>query len=149
MENGWTFGHIGIAVRDIDKAIKYYQSLGAVLTDAPVVHPVGDPKEWKIYGKTPTKLKIKACRVQIGSLTLEMHQPIEGESLWKEFLETKGEGINHLGFFVDDVDREEAKLVEKGFAVLYSSRFQNGGGATYFDTGKVGNLIIELLQRRE
>lgn len=36
------------------------------------------------------KLKIKIAK--LGSAELELIQPVEGESLWKEFLETKGEG---------------------------------------------------------
>jgi len=61
-------------------------------------------------------------------------------------LETKGEGINHLGFLVDDIDREVAKLVKKGFKVISSGKFLTGGGFAYFDTGKVGGILFELIQ---
>ncbi len=83
----------------------------------------------------------------MGQVELELIEPGEEESLWREFLDTRGEGINHLGFFVDDIDKESTELEKKGFRVLYSSRFQNGGGATYFDTAKIGGILMELIQR--
>ena len=41
---------------------------------------------------------------------------------------------------------EEAKLAEKGLTSLYSCKFEDGGGAAYFDTGKVGGVLFELIQ---
>ena len=61
-------------------------------------------------------------------------------------MKSKGEGINHLGFFVDDLAKETAKLEVKGFRVLYSAKFVTGGGFAYFDTDKVGGIISELVQ---
>lgn len=136
---------VGVIVRDLDKAVDYYQSLGIgpFMPLRPLIY-----KERKVLGKSvdlnSIKLKIKIAK--LGSVELELIQPVEGESLWKEFLETKGEGINHLGFFVKDIDREEAKLVAQGVTVLYRSRFQNGGGAAYFDTKKIGGVLVELIQ---
>ena len=48
--------------------------------------------------------------------------------------------------YVEDIDREEAKLVKEGIAVIYRSRFKNGGGAAIFDTGKAGGVVLELIQ---
>lgn len=136
---------VGMVVRDMDKAIEYYQSLG--------IGPFEPPKslvyaERKVFGKPIDidSIKVKVFFAQMGPVQLELVQPVEGESLWKEFLETKGEGINHLGFFVDDIDKEEAELIKKGFRVPYRSRYQKGGGAAYFDTGKVGGVLFELVQ---
>ena len=137
--------HIGVVVRDMDKVIEYYQSLG-IGPFEPFKSVVAI--ERKMLGKpiAPDSIKMKIKIVKMGPVELEFIEPVEGETLWKEFLETRGEGINHLGFLVDDIDAEEAKLIEKGLTVLYRSRFKNGGGAAYFDTGKVGGILIELIQ---
>ena len=71
------------------------------------------------------------------------------ESLSRRTLEAKGGGINHLSFFVDDIDKETAKLVEKGFKVIASGRYEAGGGFTYFDTDQVRDVIFALIQRPE
>ena len=134
--------HVGIIVRDIDKAIEHYQSLGiGPFRPFNIAYT-----ERKMRGKPAGDVKNIVRVAQMGQIQLELIQPVEGESLPKEFLETKGEGISHIGFSVDDVDKERAKLEEKGFTVIYSSRFQNGGGAAHFDTDKVGGVIFELIQ---
>ncbi len=129
MENSWKFHHIGVAVKDMDKALEYYQSLGIIATIEPEVQEDG----------------IKLRYVQIGSITFELVQPVEGESPQKEFLNSRGEGIDHIAFSVDDLDEETAKLVEKGVPIIIGGRSKTGGFA-YFDTRKVGNVIIELIQ---
>ena len=134
---------IGVVVRDMDKAIEYYQSLGIEPFEPleNVIHI-----ERRIRGKLANDVKNKVRVAQMGQVQLELVQTVEGESLQKEFLESRGEGINHLGFFVDDIDKETAKLEGKGLRVLSRSRYQNGGGAVYFDTTKIGAVILEIIQ---
>jgi len=136
---------IGIVVRDIDQAIGYYESLGIgpfeslgslVYTKREVM---GKPIEFD-------SLKLDIRVAKIGAVELELIEPVKGDFLWKEYLDTKGEGIMQLGFYVDDVEREEARLVEKGLKVIYKSRFSNGGGAVCFDTSEIGGVVLELIQ---
>lgn len=47
---------------------------------------------------------------------------------------------------MEDIDREEAKLGARGVTVPYRSRFQNGGGAAYFDTRKIGGVHVEFIR---
>ena len=82
----------------------------------------------------------------IGGLVFEVVQPLEGETPVKEFLEKKGEGIHHLGFFVDDLDKETAKMAEKGFMVSQSGETPDVKWV-YFDTDAVGGVVIELMQQ--
>ena len=82
----------------------------------------------------------------MGDLTFEVIESLEGETPVKEFLDKKGEGIQHIGFFVDDLDREIAKMTEKGFKVTQSADTPTVRWA-YFDTDKVGGVSIELMQK--
>ena len=137
---------IGVVVRDMDKAMEYYESLGTGPFE-PFKH--NDCVERSMWGRPIVldSVKMKTMLAKMGPVELELIEPVEGESIWKEFLETKGEGIHHLCFFVDDIDKEEANLAGKGFTFLYRSRFTNGDGAVYIDSGKVGGLLIEFSQR--
>ena len=104
---------IGVVVRDMDKAIEYYQSLGI----GPFESLKLEIAERIMRGKpvTPGSMKNIVSLAQMDSVQYELIEPVFGNSLFSEFLETRGEGIHHLGFFVADIDKEIAKLEEKGF----------------------------------
>jgi len=74
-------------------------------------------------------LKFKIA--QVGDIQIQLCQPGEGKSPYKDFLEKKGEGVYHLGFVVDDVDGSEAKLKEMGLQVLSSGRREDGAAFLY------------------
>ena len=87
----------------------------------------------------------------MGPLGIELLQPVQGETVHKELLESTGEGIGHVAYTVDDLEEETAKLVERGFPVILSIRpaGQTKRSAVYIDTrSKFSNLIIELMQAR-
>ena len=134
--------HVGVIVSDLDRAIEYYHVLGigsfespnAVVTDR------------KAYGKPAPDVKNKGIMAQMEEIGFELIQPISGKCVQREFLETRGEGISHLGFFVNDINKETARLIEKGFKVVHSWRFVDGGGGAYFDTDRVGGIQIEIVQ---
>ena len=133
MESNWKFNHIGAVVRDVDKAVEYYQSLGIV--DEATDRVTMEGKKAKLIGRF----------IHIGSLLIELWQPVRGETVQQEFLNSRGEGVNHIAFHVDDLDRERDRLVEKGIPVVFSVKDENGYMA-YFDARKVGNILIELIQ---
>jgi len=91
MEENWKFDHVGVVVRDMDKAVEYYQSLGTVTFQPEVTVENNVFTDLKVYGKTPaTKFKIKSrWPNKIGSLTVDLFEPVEGESVWKEFLDSR------------------------------------------------------------
>jgi len=141
----WKLHHIGVVVKDVDKAVEHYQSLGIGPFQAPT--PL-DRVGLKINGKPVdlASIKFKVRFADMGPVRIELIQPVEGESLVKDFLETRGEGISHLGITVDNINEVEAKLVNKGFTVPYRSTYKNGGGAAYIDTDKIGGVLVEILQ---
>lgn len=141
--SSWTFDHVGVVVRDLEKAMEYFQSLGI----GPfIATPSEVTTERKVYGK-PADIKLKGAHAQLGPIKFELIQPVAGESVQKEFLVNKGEGINHIGFIVDDLDREVARLGEKGFQVISSGKIPPRGGFAYVGTHKVGGVIIELMKK--
>jgi len=134
---------VGVIVKDMDKAIEYYQDLGI----GPF-KPMGTiAVDRRVYGKPADNVKNLARIAHLGNVELELLQPISGESIQRQSLERHGEGIDHLGFFVDDIDKETARLVEKGFKVISSGKYVGGGGFALFDTDKVGGVLFELVQR--
>ena len=108
--------HVGAVVRDLEKAIEYYESLG--IGPFKILKLPGIITEQTMNGK-PVEFQLRNAVVRLGPVELELIQPIENAVLQEDFLESRGEGINHLGFKVDDFDKERAKLEEKGLDVIY------------------------------
>jgi catechol 2,3-dioxygenase-like lactoylglutathione lyase family enzyme len=147
MPQNWKFHHISVIVRDMSKATEYYQSLG-IGPFPPLIGPEGTVTltEKKVRDK-PVDYQIDLRQAEVGGLNLEVIQPLEGDTPVKEFLEKKGEGIQHIGFFVDDLDQETAKLAEKGFTITQSGESPEVKWA-YYDTDKIGGVSIELMQQK-
>jgi len=120
--------HIGIVVRDCDKVIESWSKLFGL-----------GPWNFREMGGGGVKLRVAFG--YLGKIRIDLIQPVEGKVLHSEFLEEHGEGLHHLGFYVDDVDKEAAKLVEKGAKVLIN----NPGNYIYLDTGGPGGVIYELM----
>ncbi|MDD5081879.1 MAG: VOC family protein [Dehalococcoidales bacterium] len=138
---------IGVLVRDLDEAVKYYESLGI----GPFVYSTGGtPVYREVYGKPAPDVTNRVASAQMGAVSFELVQPVTGKSVQREFLEKHGEGINHLGFMVDDVDKEVARMAKKGFKVVSSGREVAGAPFrfAYLDTDKVGGVVFEIVKKR-
>jgi catechol 2,3-dioxygenase-like lactoylglutathione lyase family enzyme len=135
--------HISIVVRDAEKTQKYYESIG--------IGPWMDYPPMKEYVKINVpdengfyNLKIKC--VQIGPVQLQLVEPGEGDSLYKDHLEEKGEGVFHIGFEVNDISATDAKIEAMGLNELSSGRRENGSGFSYLDTASEAGVVLLVRQ---
>ena len=135
------FHHVGVVVRNIDDAMKYYEGLGFDPFKSMGAVPYGR----EVHGE-PSDLVNYAMGSHISSLEVELVQPVSGESVQKEFLDSKGEGINHICFRVDDIEEATSIMADEGFVPVSSCKFKGGGGMAYFDTDRVGGVLLELVE---
>jgi methylmalonyl-CoA/ethylmalonyl-CoA epimerase len=134
--------HMGIVVRNMEQTKKHLKSLGMGPFE-PLSLPPFIGELW-FKGK-PLHSEQNVLFVKGGEVDLELFEPVQGNSPWQEFLDTKGEGIHHIAFAADDIDKEEAEAVKQGVSVLHKARWQGGGGCAYLDFG-ASNIIVELLR---
>ncbi len=150
MHQNWKFHHVSVVVRDMQKAIDFYSALG-IGPFPPLIGPEG---KVTLTNKTSKgkpaeyQLDLRHAEGGIGDMTFELIQPLEGDTPVKEFLETKGEGVQHIGFFVDDLDKEAARLAKKGFHISQSGESPTVKWA-YFATDMVGGVSIELMEKKQ
>lgn len=139
----WTLTQVGVVVRDVNKVVERLSSLGIGPFEPKNLPP--DRNEWFRGEPMDADFNIQAAR--IGNVELELIQPLKGDSPHKEFLETKGEGIQHVMFAVDDFEKELDRLTKQGVEVLLRAKFPGGSGVAYLDLG-AANFVIELVQKR-
>ncbi len=65
--------------------------------------------------------------------SVEIIAPLSGTSVFTEFLDNHGPGLHHLGYFVDSLEREAARLVDLGWTEV-----QYGGGHGMDGDGQIG-----------
>jgi methylmalonyl-CoA/ethylmalonyl-CoA epimerase len=95
--------HIGIAVRSIrDQQAHYENTLGATFEGVEDV---------------PSQ-KVRVAFFKINDVRLELLEPTDPSSTIAKFLETRGEGLHHLAFTVDDVRQRIAELKEAGLRMI-------------------------------
>ena len=127
---------IGILVKDIDKVVESWSQLFGMgpwrFADVDHTAELG-----KLY-------KLRLAFTNIGSVQIELIQPVEGETWQAEYLEKVGEGLHHINFRVDDMDKEVSNLVAQGAKVFYTIP----GRFAYLETGGPGGVVFEIVQKR-
>ena len=129
--------HICIVVHDIDKTQAYYESIGIGPWEA--YPPLAEYEELEV----PSRDGFMAMRYRICNLPtiqLQLCQPSRDPSPQRTHLDTKGEGVFHIGFEVPDADAAEAR--DRGLSVLMRGRRRNRTGFTYYDTAAKAGIIL-------
>ena len=139
--------HIGWVVRDCAAA---QQELSARLGAGPWVS-YGDVRfdQALVHGK-PNAHTLRIAFGVLGGVLLELLQPLDDLSPHAEFLNTRGEGMQHLAYLVEDFDEQLAAVREADPAAYL---LIDGTGPTnpvrwvYLDGGNAHGTVIELLER--
>ena len=125
--------HIAVAVNNLEEAAKFYQNvLGLNLSGVEVV----------------TAQKTRVGFFKIGESNIELVQPAEPDSPLVKFLETKGPGIHHICFEVDDVEAEVKAFLEKG-ATMVDQKPRPGAHNTkvaFIHPKSSSGVLIELCE---
>jgi methylmalonyl-CoA/ethylmalonyl-CoA epimerase len=95
--------HIGIAVRDLTATVGTYRTALGLEASAP---------------ETVESQKVRVAFVAVGESHLEFLEATDPSAPVARFLERRGEGMHHIAFQVESVDRTLAGLQEQGLAVI-------------------------------
>lgn len=97
--------HIGIAVADLDAAVKFYENILGV----------------KCYNiEVIAEQKVRTAFFKIGQTKIELLQSTDPEGPVGKFIEKKGEGIHHLAFAVDNIEEHLADAERIGIKLIDS-----------------------------
>ncbi len=135
---------VGIVVRDLEESMERYKSLLGI--ECWRIHEITpETNQFTYYGK-PVEHSFKAAFTMLGKLMIELLEPVEGDSIYRDFLNEKGEGIHHLGHVrVDDLDQALQELEEAGFPCIETGGDRAGFHSwAYVDTTPALGYILEL-----
>ncbi|MFT4014667.1 MAG: VOC family protein [Paracoccus sp. (in: a-proteobacteria)] len=128
--------HICLVVHDIDRTQAYYESIGIGPWTA--YPPLTEYVDLEVPSHDGfMAMQYRVCNLP--NIQLQLCQPSRDPSPQRIHLDTKGEGVFHLGFEVPDADAAQAAA---GMPVLMRGRRENGTGFTYYDTADTAGVVL-------
>jgi methylmalonyl-CoA/ethylmalonyl-CoA epimerase len=139
---------VGIVVPDLEAAMHAYGP------------PRGAGDVWKLWTYDETVMSERRFRGSAGTFSmqialggsgpqLELVQPLQGPSIYHEYLEEHGSGLHHLAFLVADIAATITEMENAGFPLLQAG-FGFGadglGGFAYFATETALGYTAEAVQ---
>lgn len=95
--------HIGIAVNNLEAAVKMYQNLFEVTP---------------FHFEEINTQKVRVCFIKMGDQKLELIEALEEDSPIHKFIEKRGEGMHHIAYRVKDIYQELETMESKGFRLI-------------------------------
>ena len=127
--------HIGIAVNNIDEAVKLYTDVfGLEVRDIEVVE----------------EQKVKTAIIPVGESKIELLESTDPEGIIAKYIERRGEGLHHLAFEVSNIQGALEVVADKGITLI-DEKPRDGVENTNiaFLHPKGTKVLIELVEPRE
>ncbi len=140
---------ICVVVPDLDKAVENYWKIFGI-----------GPWHFYTYGKplvkrmtrrgNPAEYRMRVALSHIGSLRIELIEPLEGDTVYGEFVAKHGYGIHHIGVLTDSMTDALKKAAETGLQMTQDGAGfgpDDDGHYAYLDTEGLIGTTIELIER--
>ena len=126
--------HIGIAVNNVEDAIKPYSDvLGLKAEDIEI--------------ETVEEQKVKAAMIPVGESRIELLESTDPEGVIAKYIEKRGEGMHHLALEVSNIQGILEILKEKGVPLIdMTPRIGAGGARVAFLHPRATKILIELVE---
>nr|WP_092068739.1 methylmalonyl-CoA epimerase [Dendrosporobacter quercicolus]NSL47209.1 methylmalonyl-CoA epimerase [Dendrosporobacter quercicolus DSM 1736]SDL80607.1 methylmalonyl-CoA epimerase [Dendrosporobacter quercicolus] len=127
--------HIGIAVKDLEQAKKFYtEVLGMTALGEEVVE----------------QQKVKVCFIPCGDSEVELLESTSPDGPIAKYIDKNGEGIQHVALRVDNLENALADLKEKGVRLIDEKPRYGAGGASiaFVHPKATGGILLELSERK-
>jgi len=124
--------HLGIAVKSLAQAKKFYESLG--------LSPMAE--------ETVEAEKVRLSMVPVGESRIELLEPLSDDSPIAKFLAKRGEGLHHVALHVDDLSGTVERLKANGTRLISDEIKVGAGGHLYVfvHPSSAGGVLLELVE---
>ena len=128
--------HIGIAVKNLDEAIKFYEEIFGL----------------KCYAvEEVTDQKVKTAFFQVGQTKVELLETTDPEGPIGKFIEKRGEGIHHIAFAMKGLQSSLEELRGKGIRLIDEKARKGAEGLNiaFIHPKDTQGVLIELCEHPE
>jgi len=141
------FFEVCINVEDLDRSLEQFKSLFDMVPYYVRETEIGG---FSLHGRKVDKATIRFAYFHAGPMRLELLQPVQGDSIWAEYVRRNGTGIQHIGCLVSDLDAEIAVLKKRGVEITQYWDFPKvGNKIAYLDTEGLLGTSLELIEYRD
>ena len=126
-----------IVVEDIEKTVDYYVKLFGINKPEIKTLPPYENSHAEYRGM-PCRSKAKICSFKMGAISLELVEPDGEPSVWKEFMDKKGEGVCYLGLVVENSAETLDFLKKDGIPVTHRGDTRTGNYNSVDTAEKLG-----------
>jgi methylmalonyl-CoA/ethylmalonyl-CoA epimerase len=140
---------VGFVVKDLEASVKAYHKLFGI-----------GPWHFYTYGKPlvkrmtrhgqPTEYRMRVALSWLGPLRIELIQPLEGDTVYEEFVREHGYGLHHFGILVKDMKASLGAAAEAGLAMTMDGAgfgADGDGHYAYLNTEGALGTTLELIER--
>lgn len=133
-----------VVVRNLEESAKNYCDLFGMKMPEVYFVPPEEITHAKYKGR-PAKCQTKLVVFKMGTILLELIEPDKNyPSVWKDFLDEHGEGIQNISFAVPDFKEVIDRLDSEGLPVIHIGEFEPGKCWANVDTRKKLGIILNL-----
>lgn len=124
--------HIGIAVKSLDNALKFYETLG--------IKPY--------HFEEVESQKVKTAFIKVGDTNIELLESTSEEGPIAKFVAKKGEGIHHICYKVESVESALEKMKAEGFKLIDENPKPGAHGkiVAFIHPKSTNGVLTELAQ---
>jgi methylmalonyl-CoA epimerase len=132
---GLRLDHLGVAVKSIAAARRFYEALGLAVS----------------HEETVEHEKVKTAMLPLGESRIELLEATEADSTIGRFLAKRGEGLHHVAVHVDGrvegIDAMFARLKAEGVRLASDAVRVGAGGHRYFfvHPASTGGVLLEIV----
>jgi hypothetical protein len=138
-----------LIVKDLDHTVEsYWKHFGIGPWH---FYTYGKPlvKRMTRHGK-PCDYKMRVALANVGQIRIELIEPLEGDTVYKEFVEKHGYGVHHLGVLVENMEQALQEAQTAGLSMTQDGAGfgpDDDGHYAYLDTEDLIGTTIELIER--
>jgi methylmalonyl-CoA/ethylmalonyl-CoA epimerase len=128
--------HIGIAVRNLEESIKFYE----------------DTFGLKCYAIEEVKdQKVRTAFFKVGQTKIELLESTEPDGPIGKFIEKRGEGVHHIAFAVKNIESVLTETEKKGIQVIDKQPRKGAEGLeiAFLHPKSTFGVLIELCEKKE